>query len=477
MGKPAKKPPPAKPAPKTKGEAAAEAPKAQLATVSEIDLTELREDKRNANAGTERGHAMLERSVSRLGAGRSLVVDRNNETVAGNKTREALIAAGITKAVVVETDGTTPVVVRRRDFDLSKRGNIAREYAYADNRVGEIDLAWDRDQLSADRDDGFDFSALFSEKELDKLLEETSGSDVAGATLVERFVVPPFSVLDARQGYWQDRKRAWIASGIDSGEGRAENLLKLSEQARQGSSGTSIFDPVLAELAYRWFCPMGGAVLDPFAGGSVRGLVAAAVGLAYTGIDLRPEQVAANEKQVEIFGREMEEAPRWICGDSRDLESLIEEEERFDLIFSCPPYFDLEVYSEDERDLSNAGGYDAFLAAYRDIIAAACARLRDNRFACFVVGDLRDPAGACRNFVADTIAAFRDAGLHLYNEAVLVTSVGSLALRAARIFSKGRKLAKAHQNVLVFWKGELDKIADNMTPIEIELPDATEAEV
>jgi hypothetical protein len=33
------------------------------------------------------------------------------------------------------------------------------------------------------------------------------------------------------------------------------------------ASGTSIFDPVLCEIAYRWFCPQGGTVLDPFAGG------------------------------------------------------------------------------------------------------------------------------------------------------------------------------------------------------------------
>jgi len=59
------------------------------------------------------------------------------------------------------------------------------------------------------------------------------------------------------------------------------------------TSGTSIFDPVLTELAYRWFCPQGGSILDPFAGGSVRGIVAAHLGYQYTGLDLRSEQIAA----------------------------------------------------------------------------------------------------------------------------------------------------------------------------------------
>ena len=64
------------------------------------------------------------------------------------------------------------------------------------------------------------------------------------------------------------------------------------------TTGTSIFDPVLCELAYTWFSPPGGVVLDPFAGGSVRGIIAAALGRKYIGIDLRPEQVQANEEQV-----------------------------------------------------------------------------------------------------------------------------------------------------------------------------------
>ncbi|MGB3312861.1 MAG: DNA methyltransferase, partial [Albidovulum sp.] len=65
-------------------------------------------------------------------------------------------------------------------------------------------------------------------------------------------------------------------------------------------SGTSIFDPVLCEIAYRWFCPQGGTVLDPFAGGSVRGIVASQLGRAYVGIELRAEQVAANQAQAAL---------------------------------------------------------------------------------------------------------------------------------------------------------------------------------
>lgn len=105
-----------------------------------------------------------------------------------------------------------------------------------------------------------------------------------------------------------------------------------------------------------------------------------------------------------------------------------------DLIFSCPPYADLEVCSEDPRDLSVMEHHE-FLAAYRDIIRLACARLADNRFACFVIGDVRDPKGFYRNLPGVTVAAFEAAGLRLYNECILVTAVGSLPIRVRRQFA------------------------------------------
>jgi hypothetical protein len=662
-------------------------------------------------------------------------------------------------------------------------------------------------------------------------------------SLAERFLVPPFSVLDARQGYWQARKRAWIALGIQSELGRGDNigaipaneaalperrfstengLLGESQQARshyraspggtlrpatslgkdgktqrgdgagkplartEGSgspgelaaaykaqgrltalqktgdsrqtaslrggllfgttlhpydgaspsgdrmgnprvnsvfgppedagtaasqSGTSIFDPVLCELAYRWFCPPGGTILDPFAGGSVRGIVAARLGRAYTGIDLRPEQLAANDaqwtqigggpagapallapprvescgdlrivrddevpggskvrallrvlptfpaeelvyaspaagfaqialalaaqmtgKRATIFvahrktlhpctaaarqaGARIEEvpagylsnvqakaraycattgaelvpfgldappylealaqmaretgehpnevwcvagsgvlaralrqawptahlcvvvigkaptlpednihvyqapeafeqdarqpppfascghydakawqfvtqhatpgalfwnvageapldaapsrvcAPRWLVGDSQALDTL-PLDPAYDFVFTCPPYADLEQYSDDPRDLS-VMDFPAFLGAYRTILAQALARLKADRFACVVVGDVRAPDGSYRNLVSETIAAGQAAGATLYNEAILVTAVGSLPLRAGIPFVATRKLGKTHQNVLVFVKGDARRATEACGPVEV----------
>ena len=228
---------------------------------------------------------------------------------------------------------------------------------------------------------------------------------------------------------------------------------------RNEGSRTSIFDPTLTELMYRWFSPINGLILDPFAGGSVRGIVAALLQRRYIGIDLRPEQVAANVAQWERIGKIAPEAPapRWIVGDSVNLSTLVNE--RADFLFSCPPYYDLERYSDDPRDLSTFSSYTHFLEVYADIIRQAVALLKTDAFACFVVGDIRDNKGMYRNFPADTTAAFRAAGMHLYNDAILITSVGSLPIRVGKQFESGRKLGKTHQNILVYVKGDPRKIA------------------
>jgi hypothetical protein len=360
------------------------------------------------------------------------------------------------------------------------------------------------------------------------VIDEPGEDDAAGETteparkLSERFGIAPFSVFNAREGWWQDRKRLWIQLGIkselgrnaptnespmvsgydedgrrltgfaktfgnaaewktqhvdgvlmksDSGNDPAYYFKKQEVEKRLGKtltteefqrdyydgpdsykSGTSIFDPVLCEIAYRWFCPSGGVILDPFAGGSVRGIVAARLGRKYIGHELRSAQVNENERQRAAIIAESSLQPEWIVGDSRGLDKSCAGVAA-DFLFSCPPYADLEVYSNDPADLSNMP-YDKFIEAYREIIAKACDLLLNNRFACFVVGDVRDKQGNYRNFVADTSQAFRDAGLQLYNEAILVTSVGSLPIRAGKQFQTSRKLGKTHQNVLVFVKGD-----------------------
>jgi DNA modification methylase len=640
----------------------------------------------------------------------------------------------------------------------------------------------------------------------DELEKALGGEDLFGGAVVERqkgplaekFLLPPFTILNAREGWWQARKDAWKALGIRSEIGRGGNLLQLSAESEdyrtgegayskedqrraakaaapgggggpnsayfsgatgpktgsiqgkkntaslkggltygltmdpykdqrvqknrvQGSSqpglthhlscsaytkqgepipegvdtGTSIFDPVLCELAYRWFCPEKGQVIDPFAGGSVRGIVAALLGRKYWGSDLAGDQIVANEAQgrelvygdiprVETFGRfrvvrddqvpggtkeralrlwlptlgvkkvvyatpaqgyaqvalarvgrelgievvlftaarkelhqrtltaqaygarieqvspgylavvekraadwakendaylcpfgldckefiralsaviqstpieepkevwcaagsgtlsraiqrawpnavvhsvavgrdpevwegeysklhvydrdfaeparivppfpscqeydakaweVMQEkgsdgalfwnvasdAPplRWVQGDSR---KTLDYAPEADLVFSCPPYADLEVYSKDPADLSNME-WAEFQQAYFEVIDKACQKLKNDRFACFVVGDVRGPDGTYRDLPGFTTRCFRKAGLELYNEAILVTAVGSLSIRAERQFHMSRKMGRTHQSCLVYVKGDAKRATDAVTGMRYE---------
>jgi hypothetical protein len=253
------------------------------------------------------------------------------------------------------------------------------------------------------------------------------------------------------------KARTSIPAGVLMGE--IENF----DGADRTITGTSIFDPVLCELAYRWFCPPGGLVLDPFAGGSVRGIVASKCGRRYIGVDLSARQVAANRAQAEAIcaGGEM---PEWIVGDAADLAGL---DYAADFVFSCPPYGDLEVYSDNPADLSTMA-HEQFMCSYREIITAAVGKLKEDRFACFVVGDYRDKEGFYRNFPGQTVEAFEAAGAGLYNEAILVTAAGSLPIRAGKQFSSSRKLGKTHQNMLVFCKGDPRKATAACGPVEID---------
>jgi len=133
-------------------------------------VADLTPDASNANRGTERGRYALEASLRKYGAGRSILIDRNGRIIAGNKTAETAADVGIDDVIIVQTDGRQIVAVQRTDLDLDSKE--ARELAYADNRVGELDLSFDPEQLLADLQAGVDLSAFWRQDELDELLAD-----------------------------------------------------------------------------------------------------------------------------------------------------------------------------------------------------------------------------------------------------------------------------------------------------------------
>ena len=120
-----------------------------------VDIEQLRQDEHNFNKGTEQGAALMERSLKELGAGRSILIDKNGNIIAGNKTQEAAIKAGIKKVRIVETTGDEIVAVKRTDVDINDAKG--RELALVDNLSTQVNLSWDEAELKAvgDQVEGF----------------------------------------------------------------------------------------------------------------------------------------------------------------------------------------------------------------------------------------------------------------------------------------------------------------------------------
>lgn len=348
----------------------------------------------------------------------------------------------------------------------------------ADNRIAELANIDDdilANVLGSVPDDMLAFTG-YTQEDIDRLLDAGGDSEWdknGGGNLSDTFLVPPFSVLDCRDGRWQDRKKAWIASGLKSSETREvlsvyKGLGTLAGKINKTTvdwAVTSVFDPVLTEIAYAWFSKAGDRVIDPFAGGSVRGVVAAKMAREYVGIDLRPEQVEANRQQGATL---CENPPTWVCGDSNvELDHI--ENNAFDMCLSCPPYADLEKYSDNPADLSTMD-YAGFMTVYRSIIAKLYSKLKEDSFVVWVIGEVRNkksPGGYYYNFLGDTISAFLAAGFAYYNELVLLTSIGTNAFTARRSMDVSRKPRKVHQNVLVFVKGDPRKAAKRMGDVQV----------
>jgi hypothetical protein len=264
-------------------------------------------------------------------------------------------------------------------------------------------------------------------------------------------MITPFSVLDTRTKEWKQRKDYWITTyGIQSELGRED--IESKSQFWESNSNVSIFDPVLCELMYDWFVPKGGKILDPFAGGSVRGIVAEEMGFHYDGIELSEEQVLANKKQ--------SKKPNWIIGDS-DKEIFFLDND-YDFVFTCPPYYDLEVYSDDMNDLSNMSERN-FDIKFDKIIYKSTLQLKQNRFFGIVVSEVRNPSttgnysiGNYRKLVSKTIQMCEAHGLHFYNDMVLFNSQHQASRVGKTYFDRNRKIPSVHQNILIFVKGNPD---------------------
>ena len=388
-------------------------------------------------------------SIRQCGDLDPIEVDENNVILSGHTRLMALEKQGYAETDVIRYTGLTE--------------EQKTKYRLLANKTGEKAL-WDFDML-ADELDGLDFDGFDFGFDVDEGIGLSVKDDI-GSRLADRFIVPPFSVLDARQGAWQERKRVWKDAIGDAGQARDVHAINPAF-AEWGSDITeaSVLDPVLSEIIIKWFCPDGGKVFDNFAGDTVFGYVSSYLGMQFTGIELRQEQVDFNNERVHGLDA------TYICDDGRNVLSHIEPESQ-DLYFSCPPYYDLEVYSDDERDVSNQSTYGEFYSMLETAFIAGIKCLKENRFAVIVCGDVRDKRnGHYYCFPDDIKRTFTSNGMALYNEMVLLDPIGTAMIRANKSM-RSRKVVKVHQNVLVFYKGDTRRIKSNYPAIEVDYDSA-----
>ncbi len=387
------------------------------------------------------------------------------------RSADNTVIAGHTRLKAAKSLGLSKVPVRFMDLDPVD----AKLLMLADNKIGER-ADWNDDALQAIFEElqDQDLSGLgWDEEELSGILDDlySDEEEEQKNKMTDDFIAPPFSVLDTRQGYWRERASKWKSIINDNGESR-EGLL-ISDSSAQGLASynknkamktVSILDPVLAEIVCEWFgIGKNTIVFDPFAGDTVFGFVAGTKGMKFTGTELRKEQVDINNERTKHLDCQ------YICDDALNIDQHIQDNS-IDLIFSCPPYADLEKYSDDERDISNMS-HDDFFAVYCTVLEKTYKKLKDDRFCVIVIGEVRAKDHGYISLVPKTIEAMKLPGFLYYNEIILVNNAGTLPFRAGKSMRSSRKVGKQHQNVLVFYKGDPKNIKNKFPDIEVEIGD------
>lgn len=247
--------------------------------------------------------------------------------------------------------------------------------------------------------------------------------------------------LSIWQPDWQKVKQLkdWVG---DAGQTRH---LEGRKMALLGSKyTTSIFNPHFAQMILSAYCPPKAKVYDAFGGGGTRGFIATAMGHEYMGIEIRPDEVERIKKRQNELGLNFE----MVCADSQFYPI---EESYYDFSYSCPPYYDLEVYSTIDGDMSNVSTYGEFLIMLRRSLETTFKGLKSSALCCWVVGNFRNNKGEYIHFNGDVMRIAKEIGFILHDELILWSAAGIAAQRAG-LFVANRKSVRVHEYLEVWRK-------------------------
>jgi hypothetical protein len=256
------------------------------------------------------------------------------------------------------------------------------------------------------------------------------------------------------------REGCWQGSSGFSNVVLSKNVIKNGEVKHENgkslNGNASVLDPTVCEIILRMFMPSNGKrVYNPFGGGVQMGFVSGGCGYEYLASEIRQNQCDANNALCQEYAN-----VKWVKSDSSDFIP----EDKYDLVFTCPPYYKVEKYLDydgnpPKGELNDMSSYEKFrdtlFKGYKNAITA----LNDNCFFVVMTGDSRDKNGAYYGSEAEHELFFKQQGLHIYNRIVYLESEFTRRAQAKKTLNQ-RKFPKCEQKILVFYKGNMKLIKD-----------------
>lgn len=255
----------------------------------------------------------------------------------------------------------------------------------------------------------------------------------------------------SRDGCWQGKNGM---ANIVLAKQTIENKTIKDDRKKTLNGNASVLDPVACEVILRFFMPKEGKrVYNPFGGGVQFGYISGSYGYEYISSEIRQNQCDANN----AICKDLNSA-KWIKSDS----SKYIPEGKFDLCFSCPPYYKVEEYLDydgkpPEGELNSISSYESFRDTLFDGYKKAISVLNENCFFVIMTGDSRDKNGAYYGCEAEHELFFKSQGLHIYNK-IIYLECEFTRLAQAKVTLNYRKFPKREQKIYAFYKGDISKI-------------------
>jgi hypothetical protein len=375
---------------------------------------------------------VVKKSISEFGFKNPIILDKNNEIIAGHTRLSASKELGFNEVPVIWADGLTEEQVKAfRIMD-----NKSQEYA-----------SWDFDKLQEEfntlQDLGVDLelTGLNAKERFDLKL---SRQEKAELLLSDIILVPAFSVFDGKSGFWISRNKRWReiipieeCMGTRDGKLAGENTFFGAERS------VSVFNHTLAEILVRGFTKKEDHITIPFCEASIFA-VSSILQRKVLGIELRKDQVDLNNELIKPFKTN---ECKVIEGDALDETKY---KDQTDFIMSCPPYIGLEKYSNQKEDLSTQSN-EEFFKSMEKWLKICYDKLKENCFMAIVFGNIREPSGRVVNICGEVTRIAEEVGFNLYNDVIFLQPRLSTSLRQVQ-FRKSRKFVRCHEKVMIFKK-------------------------